>query len=97
MENKKELSEQDITKIIKENNENLHRVYGDWVNTERTPDGFSVKVTLKGVDIEATLEKMDADTNIPTNENPFIDMLTKLRDSLANGTFVPKTTADSEE
>ena len=91
MENKNEITEQTIARIIEEDNAHLHQVYGDWVNTARTPDGFSIHVALEGVDVEATLEKMDADPNIPTNDNTLVDMLTKLRDSLANNTFIPKS------
>jgi hypothetical protein len=85
-----ENSRTQATAAIKESNEYLHKTYGDWVNAELVQGGFKTTVILEHVDIEATLEKMDADPNIPKNENPMIDMLTKLRDSLADGTYVPK-------
>ena len=90
MENKDEIIKAQAIAAIEESNEYLHRVYGDWVNVEKVQGGFRTTVILEHVDIDATLEKMGADPNIPTNENPMIDMLTKLRDSLTNGTYVPK-------
>lgn len=83
----------DLVKFFEKQNEYLHRVYGDWVSIMKTPDGFAMKVTLKGVDIEATLEKMDNDPNAPTNGKPIVDILLKLRYSLETGTFVPKAVA----
>lgn len=80
----------DFVKFFEDQNEYLHRVYGDWVSAMKTPTGFAIIVTLEGVDIEATLEKMDNAPNIPTSDIPIVDILLKLRYSLDNGTYVPK-------
>jgi len=92
---KKEL---DLVKFFEEQNEYLHKTYGDWINMVRTPDGFAIIVEPEGVDVEATLEKFDVNleatleklgVDFGADGNLFVDMLAKLRDSIADGTFVP--------
>jgi hypothetical protein len=86
----------DLVKFFEEQNEYLHKTYGDWVSMVRTQDGFVIKVESKSVDVVATLEKLGVNLEAALEKldfsfgSPFVNMLVKLRDSIADGTYVPR-------